>query len=708
MSKTSVSANNVLSTAVRLLCLTAVVIMLFISVHVYGASIKGLAILAAFALVYVQLPGLLLLRAAGLRPKYLSATLMLGFFSGWIINLVLYFLADWLHTEILLSLVCPLLAIVYLCCVIRDERKGLPVRKIRLNRIPVLLCVFLMLILFYCIINTQYVYMSPELSKATYMNPDKAYHMGLINSLSHDYPLESPWIKGVTINYHIFSEMLMSIPVRLFGLSADLLTLSFGPFLTAYTFGLSLYSFFREMSARPKRAGIYCMIVLLSNLYITRNTTSSLAFKFILINDNSAGYGMAAALMSIVLFKMWYDAFTSRASNRYSLLVLLTMFIMLTAGIKGPMGAVTVVGIWGTMVLGIILRKVSFKTLPSLLAVTAGFILVYVTVLGSKGQSNASGNSVIEFATITDIAYWKKPLIELLKSYSIPESARLAIVLLVFVAFFLTAFFIPFCIGYIRELILVLFGRKAYEPAKVLVYAEFLVGFIAMFLLNYSGHSQVYFGLVSAFLAPIIAFWLIEDLEEKAPASRLARYSLRIIVGLSAVVLIMTSYSLIQFYDIHIKEAAKHADPALTYNDEYLSISHDEYEAMQWIEENTESDALLATDRYYSVAPEDYSYRDRWANRFFLYAVYSNRFSYISGSGYNLPRADWPVRQEMIETNNLLYDEEYEDRGDLARDLDIDYVVVSKRFTDIPDLTNDDYELCYSNDDIDIYRIDEQ
>ena len=140
---------------------------------------------------------------------------------------------------------------------------------------------------------------------------------------------------------------------------------------------------------------------------------------------------MAAALMTIVLFRMWYDAFISKASNRYRHLALLTLFVMLTAGIKGPMGAVAVAGMWGTMILGIILRKVSFKTLPSLLAVSAGFILVYVTILGSKGQSNASGNSVIEFATITDIAFWKKPLIELLKSYSIPESARLAIVLLV-------------------------------------------------------------------------------------------------------------------------------------------------------------------------------------------------------------------------------------------------------------------------------------
>ena len=675
--------------------------------HVYGASLSGLAILAAFMLVYVQLPGLLLLRAADLKPAYLSTKLALGLFSGWIINLCLYFLADWFRAEILLYAVCPLLTIFYLYCIVKDRQSGLDAHRVRINRIPVSLCVFFTLILFYCIINTQYIYLSPELSEFTYMNPDKAYHMGLINSLSHDYPLESPWIKGVLINYHIFSEILMSIPVRLFGLSADLLTLSFGPFLTAYCFGLSMYSFFREMSAKPNRAGLYCMILLLSNLYITRNISSSLAFKFILINDNSAGYGMAAALMTIVLFRMWYEAFINKAANRNKLLVLLMLFVMLTTGIKGPMGAVAVAGMWGTMLLGMILRKVPVKSILPLAAVTAGFVLVYVTVLGSKGQSNASGNSVIEFATITDIAFWKEPLTALLKSWSLPTGVRLGVMLLVFVAFFTTAFFIPFCIGYLRELILVLSGRKAFEPAKVLVYAEFIVGFVAMFLLNYSGHSQVYFGLVSAFLAPIIAFWLIEDLEEKAPASRFARYSLRLIVCISAVILLFTSYTLIKYYDDHVKEAVRNANPALEY-DEYLSISHEEYEAMQWIENNTEADALLATDRYYSVSPDEYSYKDRWDNRFFLYAVYSNRFSYISGSGYNLPRGDWGVRQEMIETNNLLYEVTFEERGELARDLDIDYVVVSKRFTDVDDLSNDDYELCFSNDDVDIYKIDEE
>ena len=131
--------------------------------------------------------------------------------------------------------------------------------------------------------------------------------------------------------------------------------------------------------------------MVLANIYITRNLRTSIAFTFILINDNSSGYGMAAVLMSIVAFKKWYEAFTAGDRNHYRILVMLTAFVMITAGIKGPMGAVTIAGLWGTVLLGVILRKMPPKTLLPLLAVTAGFLLVYTTVLGSKGQANASG-----------------------------------------------------------------------------------------------------------------------------------------------------------------------------------------------------------------------------------------------------------------------------------------------------------------------------
>jgi len=695
----------ILGNAVKILCAVIIAALAATGMAVYGAPVDGMLILLAFFVCYIQLPGMLLVRWSGMDKGHISTSLAAGAFTGWAFSILIYFVADALQSNILLAGTGPVMSAAYIWLVLSDRKKGRPVlRRLRPGKLSVAFCVFFVIVLLYCLAETQFLYVAPAMSDYSYMNPDKAYHMGLINSLSHDYPLESLWIHGRTIHYHVFSEMMLSIPVRLFDIQADVVTQSFGPILTAYCFGLAYYSFFREMSKKPERAGIYCLVVILANIYLTRTWTTSIAFKFILVNDNSSGYGMAAALVTIIVFDKWYSAFKADDKQHWKMLIILTALVMLTAGIKGPMGAVTVGGLWGTVLLGIILRKVSPKTVLPLFFITAGFLLVYFTVLGSKGQANASGDSIIAFAKIVDIAFWKHPLTDLLKSWGIPKIIRLAVLLVVYMVFFLTVFFVPFCIGYIRELILVLWGKKEYAPAKVLVYAEIMVGMVAMFLLNYSGHSQIYFGLVSAFLAPAVAFWFIEDMEEAAKNSPAARYTLRATVAVMAVMLFFTTWSLAVCMNTRIEDAIANSDPHGS-PDTYLSVSNGEYEAMEWIENNTEEDALLATDRYYSVAPENYSYQNRWDNRFFLYGVYSNRFCYIAGSGYNMKEAEWPVRKQMIETNEKLYDEDYAGRGDLARELGVDYVVVSKRFTGDPELTNEDYELCFSNEDVDIYKI---
>ena len=691
---------------IELICLAAVAVMFVIGVAVYGAPAGSLMILMTFLIVYVQLPGLLFVRITKMNNSHISTDLAIGVFLGWAFNILIYFISDLIRGEFLLLIAGPVAALAYIYIRYKDKQQDLGIKRINIENISLSVFLFMTVVVFYCLLNTQYLYLTPSLNDLTYMNPDKAYHMGLINSLSHDYPLQSPWISGVTITYHIFSEMLLSIPVRLFGVESDVVTQSFGPYLTAYVFGVSYYSFFRELSSKPNRAGIYCLLVILANIYVTRKLSTSIAFKFALANDNSSGYGIAAVLVGIITFKKWYEAFTERSDNRHALLLMLTLIVMLATGIKGPMGAVAVAGLWGTVILGIILRKIPLKTLAPLVLVTAGFLLVYVIILGSKGQANASGNPIIALAKISDIAFWKKPMVDALKAIGIPRTIILAMVFAVFMVFFTTVYFVPFCLGYLRELFLVLTRRKEYEPVRVLVYADCFVGLLAMFLLNYSGRSQIYFGLVSVFLVPIIAYWFIEDMEELRDKSNAAKNALRISVTALAVTMVATSLTLVEYFGRHVDDAISNAKPT-TDADMYYSISNEEYDAMEWIKDNTEKDALLAADRYYSVDPQKYSYENRWDNRFFLYGVYSNRFLYISGSGYNMRQADWPMRKEMIETNEKLYDKDNSERGNLARKLGVDYVVVSKRFSGDIDLENEDYKRCYSNDDVDVYKISE-
>ena len=126
---------------------------------------------------------------------------------------------------------------------------------------------------------------------------------------------------------------------------------------------------------------------------------------------------------------------------------------------------------------------------------------------------------------------------------------------------------------------------------------------------------------------------------------------------------------------------------------------------MEWLRTNTDEDALIACDRYNSVPIEEYDVSNRGHNTHFAYDVYSNRRQYMEGAGFSLEDKDIPLRLEMVKNNRKLYDPGNSDRGRLAKELGIDYLVVSKRFYPAADLSNEEYEQCFSNEEIDIYRI---
>ena len=103
---------------------------------------------------------------------------------------------------------------------------------------------------------------------------------------------------------------------------------------------------------------------------------------------------------------------------------------------------------------------------------------------------------------------------------------------------------------------------------------------------------------------------------------------------------------------------------------------------------------------------KEYDYTKRNNNTHFAYAIYSQRRMYLEGSGFSLFVEQNELRREMLEKNIQMFDKDNDDRGEFARSLGVDYVIVSKRFNDFGDLANDDYTLCFSNDEMDIYKVE--
>ena len=408
--------------------------------------------------------------------------------------------------------------------------------------------------------------------------------------------------------------------------------------------------------------------------------------------------GVAGMLVILPVLKAW-DPGVKRDSERGALkdVIFLAVMIMLTTGIKGPMAVVIVGGLIGTVLLGLIMRKLSWKVIPPTVIATAAFIFIYIYVVGARGvsQTNGHGGTLLNPWEVTDIFFLKNRILDLFPS----RTMGLPALLLCFVLMSLTAFAVPFIIGYIRELFLVLSGRKDFCLSKVTVYASCLVGYLALLLLNYSGHSQVYFGFASLILVPVIAFWYLEDLERKGTSFA------KVIKAIFIIFLCLTALTAAQDMYRMAGNAQRRYEKRDKESQVYRAVSSSEYEGLIWLRDNTDDDSLIASDRYYSVSLDDYSVVSRSHNTHFAYAIYSERDQYLEGSGFSLTPDEYELRREMIHNVNDMMDAENDERGDLARSLDVDYVLVSKRFNDAGDLSNEDYQLVYTNDEIDIYEV---
>lgn len=725
-------------TAIRALAVLAMIITGVIGIVCFEASAAALVIFLAYIVLYVLLPGLLIYRWLGLDTEYNimsgkhraesgdgaagkidariprglqaaahrqsgwnqtydSLKLATSFFLGWAAILIVYFISDLIKTDILLYAVGPVLSIVYIIGLFRGRKAGFT--DLRPDRIQASFYVFAALVFFYAMLNTQYEYIAPLYTEYTSIISDQAFHLGIIEGLARDFPAPNLWIEGRDIHYHIFTEILYAIPVRLFGLESTEVVFTCGPYLTTAVVSCTFYGFLKAMTARKERAGLYCMAILASCMFMVKGITESWFLYHLLSNINSYGFGVSALMIMIPTLSKWNGSIGSKEGLGWRDLVIQIVFVMLMTGIKGPIGIVFIGGIWGTVILGLIMRKMSWRFLVIALILTLAFLIIYVGIIGT-GSGMSTRYGLIRFGNVVWMIKFKGPIIAAMKAVGIPKIIRKCVMICVFIALFFAAFLVPAVAGYIREFVLIVTGGKEFRVEKVFVYAAALVGLIAMFIFNHSGHSQVYYGFVTLTLTPLISFWLLEDLEgQKTFWPRLLR-------GVFAVMLIMFAGLTVMYYGSKIVEAKAFCqDHGSTNTEKYINISHDEYEGMMWLRDNTPEDALVISDRYYSVSPKKFDPEDRYDSRHFVYGIYSERQQYIEGSGYSMGFDEADLRQEMIDTNNRFYDPDDEDRDELAQALGADYVVVSKRFNDAGDIAGDDYELCFSNDEIDIYKI---
>ena len=703
--------NRTIQTTIKAISVIVAIIVAAIGFIFFHADVKTIAALILFLLCFVLLPGNLIIRRFSLESEYTSSNYVRSFFAGFALNIIMYYMSAITGLDFLLWLAPIAMSVLWIVQIIKSEGVSDFTENTlaAINNAPASVFIFAFLVFLSSMFATQYSYISPQHAAYSYIKLDFAYHAGIINALSTGFPPRDPWVDNFTIYYHYYSEMLMSIPVRLFHLTSENILLMGTPYLITPVLSISLYAFFREFSGRNEFSGLYCLAFHFSNMLILKNASDSWFLYHIYSNINNTGLGVSCMLTALILLKTWdkeSDSVQKRLNTKEMLFF--AVLIMLMTGIKGPVSLVLVGGLIGTVILGLLLRASTKNQIAVSLLSAISFIFIYVFVLSSQ-DPNSSGGSVVEggsvfnLGEVTDIFYLKDSITDYFSAHGLPHFIALLAVFAAFAVFFLSAFIVLFTIGYIREFWFTITKKKDFTFSRIAIYAAWMAGFLGVMILDFSGHSQVYFGFASCMLTPLISFWFLEDISDN---KSIGAKGIRVAFAICMLIFSISSFMYVtacatESIDYYLNKDSEN-------HEKYRSVSTAEYEGLLWLKNNTDKEDLIASDRFNSVAMDKYLVTKRNNNTHFAYAIYSQRRQYLEGSGFSFEReSDIETRKEMLRNLLRLYDVNNKGRGDEARKLRVTYLVVSKRFNKLDSLENEDYKLCFTNKHMDIYKIKE-
>ena len=116
----------------------------------------------------------------------------------------------------------------------------------------------------------------------------------------------------------------------------------------------------------------------------------------------------------------------------------------------------------------------------------------------------------------------------------------------------------------------------------------------------------------------------------------------------------------------------------------------EELEAISWIKENTDADALFAINDHYPG----------W--KFYYYSGFTERRFYLESYGYahNSGKTIKDL-EPQIERNQQLFDSEQSPV--IAEEIGIDYFLFYNEAGEVPEILEKNYNLCYKNKLIRIY-----
>ena len=681
-----------------------------------------------FNLVYVQLPGLVLLGESD-RKLTSEARLLISYFLGMGLLTAEYYLCSVPGWFAVFKIVNPCISLYWICCLVRrrselklsrsgglpeqklSRSEGLPVPKLRISRgLPVLMAVTLAL----SMLLLNVVGVDLHALKSVRFPHDFVWHISNVASASKGAFFDDARLAGHVFYYHFFGDLLLGMCKKIFPMiTAFDLVMRCTPFLVSYIFSIGLYALAQNRAKRPLLvcALFYCAGFAIDTMLLDHGTGTSLLNFHVLTNVN----GMALSLPSIIALYLYVFEWRGAGDKLYYL----NLFLLSAAasGIKGPAALVLVAAIFGTVVIRALLCRVMrpepaaeeavgkcgggvsrYALLWKSLVVLAAFAAVYVLVIEGAGNllKESSNNRAVAFSLSR--TFMLSPLgkaICHLREMGIPGKAMYGLMALTLGSVeMIGPLFLIFAGESLKDGVRMAAGKEM-PPDDALT--DILAGWIGIggfWFLAQEGLSQMYFLFVAILFVLKYCFHAARRLQGRIVG--------RVIAAACVRWLLLGTRALLNQVRFAIADNTERRSEWMAEGDRsnpgYLTAG--ELEAMEWIRDHTPKDSVLAVDRQ-SLRSGGVTSEDDC--RFFYYSAFSERSVYLEGFSYS--DADSGLIEERLAVNNRIYKATGSDFREAVREAGVDYIVVTKRLAEAAGGLEGAVKPVFSNEDIEIYEV---
>lgn len=667
-----------------------VILVYYIGFRYYGVPLSCIFSFFYFQLVYVYLPGAFIKRLFNIECGTVE-NISYSYGLGIIFTILEYFLFYSLSRWDGILILGPALSITEMVVFINILFKNRGRVQISDKSIPIVLIFITAILMIITFFGFTIANPLPYQTGTVAYNPDFLWTIGNTQALIRGLPPMDARISGVVFNYHYFLSVHLAVMSLVTKIGAVEVFFWFSQIGKVFLIAFSSYVLGKAYFNNRRKALFFSWVFFFTNcasLYraLRINYGDYLNYNFSHLTDYPFGYELSLSF----LFLCSGIIITQIRSNQlhYGYLAAAGLFTFGATGSKGPLG-VMIFGVLTVMLIILLVQRKECKIAAPYMFITAiGYIIVFFTLLNRGGELlNISPGYTVSASILGKI----------LKTIGNESNMRYLVLAFIPIHFILYLPFaaIPFLEWFFNKLRYI----KSTRPEEFFVGGIALSGIIASYLLKHTGGSHMYFLMASTGFIEICAIdWIAENFKKADWLIKL------IIIGGFTFGTITTGYMvLFEYNKASIKLDQIRSGVLLEANPYWDRITRYEYEGMKWIDKNTETNAVVATDRYYIGVQQSNAY-----SRSFYYSAFSNRQFFLEGWQYTYPsKGIQDAIKYKYEVSSRLFSKKNTDRSEIMRKHGINYLILS-RFTDSDiKISEKDLKLVFFNRDLRIYKLNQ-